>query len=68
MKTGRTLVLAVPWVWLALSVGAPIVIVLAIALSQPADGIPPYALGFSPDNLILVLPDPLYRDVLLLSL
>ena len=66
--TGRTLVLAVPWLWLALSVMAPIAIVVAVALAQPADGIPPYALGFSLDNLTLVLTDPLYRDALLLSL
>jgi putrescine transport system permease protein len=62
------MLLAVPWFWLALSVMAPIVIVVAIALAQPADGIPPYHLGFSPDNLTLVLTDPLYRDALLLSL
>ncbi len=68
MRVGRTAVLAVPWVWLVLSVMAPILIVVAIALAKPADGIPPYLLGFSPDNLALVLTDPLYRDALLLSL
>ncbi len=68
MRFGRTLVLAVPWVWLVLFVMAPIVIVGAIALARPTEGIPPYLLGFSPDNLTLVLTDPLYRDALLLSL
>ena len=43
-------------------------IVGAIALARPTEGIPPYLLGFSPDNLTLVLTDPLYRDALLLSL
>lgn len=68
MRFGRTMVLAVPWVWLVLFVMAPIVIVGAIALARPTEGIPPYLLGFSPDNLTLVLTDPLYRDALLLSL
>ena len=79
MKGGRALVLAVPWGWLLLFLLAPAGIVLAIALAQPADGVPPYLpplhwISGSPhwqgtfDNFSLVTTDPLYRDALLLSL
>jgi putrescine transport system permease protein len=79
MKRGRALVLAVPWGWLALFLLAPAGIVLAIALAQPADGVPPYLAPLqwvggglhwqgTFDNLSLVTTDPLYRDALLLSL
>ncbi len=64
----RRVVLAVPWVWLLALLGAPLAIVLLIALAQPADGIPPYSLGFTLDNLGLVASDPLYRDALLRSI
>jgi putrescine transport system permease protein len=79
MKGGRALVLAVPWGWLLLFLLAPAGIVLAIALAQPADGVPPYLpplhwISGSPhwqgtfDNFSLVTTDPLYRDALLFSL
>jgi putrescine transport system permease protein len=64
----RFWVLAVPVVWLILLLGAPLVIVLLIAFALPADGVPPYSLGFTLDNLWLVASDPLYRDALLRSL
>lgn len=62
------MVLAVPWLWLMAFLIAPTVIVAAIALAQPADGVPPFTLGLTLDNLALVLTDPLYRDALWLSL
>jgi putrescine transport system permease protein len=61
-------VLAVPVLWLLAMLGAPLAIVVLIALAQPADGVPPYALGFTLDNLRLVATDPLYRDALLRSI
>jgi putrescine transport system permease protein len=64
----RTVVLAIPWVWLLLFLIAPLCIVVLIALAEPADGVPPYAIGLTLDNLGMVLTDPLYRDALLLSL
>jgi putrescine transport system permease protein len=63
----RLWVLAVPVVWLILLLGAPLAIVVLIALALPADGVPPYSLGFTLDNLRLVASDPLYRDALLRS-
>lgn len=65
---GASLVLAVPWVWLLLFLIAPLVLVAAIALADPADGVPPLTLGLTLDNLVLVATDPLYRDALWLSL
>ncbi|MBN8927280.1 MAG: ABC transporter permease subunit [Rhodospirillales bacterium] len=65
---GAVVVLAVPWIWLLLFLIAPTVIVAAIALAQPADGVPPFTLGLTLDNLALVLTDPFYRDALGLSL
>src|SRR5689334_6471683 len=71
--TGRRLVLAIAWTWLLIFLILPMVIVLKIALSHPADSVPPYApmlpgLHVSTDALSLVLSDPLYRGALLLSL
>ncbi|MDB5399138.1 MAG: transporter permease [Rhodopila sp.] len=63
----RLWVLAVPVVWLILLLGAPLAIVVLIAFALPADGVPPYSLGFTLDNLWLVASDPLYRDALLRS-
>jgi len=64
----RSIVLAVPAVWLLLLLVAPLAIILLIALAEPADGVPPYVLGSSLDNLISVATDPLYRNALLRSL
>jgi putrescine transport system permease protein len=69
MRGGRTLVLTVPWAWLALFLLTPCAIVLAIALAEPADAVPPFSLAHPGlDNLVLVVTDPLYRDALGLSL
>ena len=64
----RHWVLALPVAWLMLLLAAPLAIVLLIAFALPADGVPPYSLGFSLDNLALVASDPLYLDALLRSL
>jgi len=61
-------VVALPALWLLVLLAAPLAIIAIIALALPADGIPPYSLGFSLDNLALVATDPLYRDALLRSL
>ncbi len=79
MLRTRTLVLAIPWAWLALFLLAPTAVVLKIGLSNAADGVPPYTpllqwIGGIPhlnatwDNFALVLTDPLYRHAFLLSL
>jgi putrescine transport system permease protein len=60
--------LALPVLWLLALLAAPLAIIAIIALAVPADGIPPYSLSFSLDNLTLVATDPLYRDALLRSL
>ena len=70
---GRRLVLAVPWTWLLVFLILPALIVLKIALSYPADSVPPYAPMLpgphvSIDAFSLILSDPLYRNALLLSL
>jgi len=64
----RRLMLAVPALWLIVLLGAPLAIVALIAFAQPSDSIPPYAIGFTLDNLRLVATDPLYRDALVRSL
>ena len=61
-------VVGLPALWLVLLLAAPLGIVAVIALAVPADGIPPYSLSVSLDNLWLVATDPLYRDALLRSL
>lgn len=68
LASGRLWVLGLPVVWLILLLGAPLAIVLLIAFAVPADGVPPYSVAFSLDNLWLVASDPLYRDALLRSL
>ncbi len=68
VRHARLWVIAVPVAWLILLLAAPMAIVLLIAFAAPADGVPPYSLGFSLDNLRLVASDPLYRDALLRSL
>jgi putrescine transport system permease protein len=79
MLRTRTLVLAIPWAWLALFLLAPTAVVLKIALSTPADGVPPYTpllhwingiphLDATWDNFALILTDPLYRNAFTLSL
>src|ERR1700758_5239306 len=76
---GGFLVLGIPWVWLLLFLLLPAAIVLKIALSEPADGVPPYApllhwaggiphLSATTDNFALILTDPLYRGAFLHSL
>jgi putrescine transport system permease protein len=64
----RLWVLALPVGWLVLLLAAPVAILLLIALALPADGVPPYTLGFTLDNLSLVATDPLYRNALLRSI
>ena len=64
LSRGRSWVLALPVAWLIVLLGAPLGIVVLIAFAVPADGVPPYTLGFSLDNLWLVASDPMYRDAL----
>ena len=66
-QTTRLWILALPVAWLLLLLAAPLAIVLLIAFARPADGVPPYSLAASLDNLSLVATDPLYRGALLRS-
>jgi putrescine transport system permease protein len=73
MTSNRFFVVAVAWAWLAVFLVLPLLIVLKIALSYPADSIPPYAPilpgpHISTDAFSLVLLDPLYRNAVLHSL
>ncbi len=67
VSSRRMLVLAVPWAWLALFLLLPLGVLLAIALAEPADGIPPFALALDP-TAFATLADPYYLDAFLLSL
>src|SRR5215472_15576421 len=71
----RLPVLVIVWAWLAVLLVLPTLIVLKIALSYPADSVPPYlpmlgqdGLRVSGDAFSLILADPLYAHALLLSL
>ena len=69
----RYVVLAIPWAWLLVLLILPTLIVLKIALSYPADSVPPYAPMLpgphvSIDAFSLILSDPFYAHALLLSL
>jgi putrescine transport system permease protein len=52
---------------LILLLAAPAAIGLLMAFAQPADGVPPYKIGFTLENLRPVATDPLYFDALLRS-
>jgi putrescine transport system permease protein len=76
---GRNAVLGVAWAWLLLFLVAPLAIVVKIAFSAAADGMPPYApllqwsdgrphLAVALDSFVLVLTDPFYRAALFISL
>ena len=73
----RTAVLLPPYLWLALFFAAPILVVLAISLSDPVTGIPPYAplldwpgpsFTGDLDNYRLLAEDSYYLDAFLGSL
>lgn len=79
MSRGRTIVLTLPWFWLALFLMAPAAIMLRIAVSHATDSIPPYAplltwrgwtphLHISANNFVRIVTDPLYRNAFTLSL
>ena len=74
-RRGRVAVLAVVWAWLVALLVVPTLIVVKIALSYPADSVPPYAPMLQRDGIhagidafALILSDPLYAHALLLSL
>ncbi len=80
LPSGRTLVLALPFLWLSLFFLAPFLIVAKIALSEAALGIPPYApvlrwtdegvltVVLNLGNLATLFSDPFYFDAYLRSL
>ncbi|MDW8443548.1 MAG: ABC transporter permease subunit [Acetobacteraceae bacterium] len=80
LPSGRTLVLALPFLWLGLFFLAPFLIVAKIALSEGALGIPPYApvlrwtdqgvltIVLNLGNLATLVSDPFYLEAYLRSL
>lgn len=58
----RALLILPSAAWLLLFVAAPAAMLLGIALSVPADTLPPFRPGFSLDALTTALTDPLYRQ------
>lgn len=72
----RALVLLPPFLWLLLLVAAPVLILLGIALSEPAPGVPPFAPPVSADggwqgtfgNLLTLVQDGSYAGAFLRSL
>jgi putrescine transport system permease protein len=79
-RFSRALVLAGPWTWLVAFLVAPAAILLAIALAEPRDGVPPYTpliewsgeggprVHAVADNFALLVQDVDYGRALLLSL
>ena len=63
----RFLVLAPPWVWLAIFQLLPLLIVLAVSLGEPSDGIPPVAFTMSTEGYATVA-DVFYLRALVQSL
>ena len=68
MTSARALSLAFCWTWLALFGIVPLGIVLAIALSQTADTVPPFRFALDPGNFDAAASDEIYRAALWLSL
>lgn len=78
--TGRGLVVALPWVWLALFFGLPFLIIARISLSEAVIGLPPYSdlvawtesglfeLRLNFGNFLLLWQDNLYLDAFVNSL
>lgn len=76
----RALLLALPWVWMALFFVIPFAIVLSIAFAEPAETLPPYTpllrwaeeggpvLHLNLANFRLLLEDPFYIEAYLRSL
>ncbi|HWX51461.1 MAG TPA: ABC transporter permease [Roseomonas sp.] len=68
----RRLSLLVPAIWLAALVAVPLLVVLALSISWPAEGVPPFTLpgaeGLNREAFALVLGDPYYRDAFLKAL
>jgi len=64
--------LLVPAVWLAALVAVPLLVVLALSVSWPAEGVPPFTLpgaeGLNREAFALALGDPYYRDAFLKAL
>lgn len=64
----RALILALPWAWSGLFLLLPLAIVLAIAFAGPGEGVPPFTLGFHPENFAALAGDDLYLGALWRSL
>ena len=68
MIQGRAPILGLVWSWVALLTLAPLAVILAVALSSPADTVPPFAFAADLSSLSAAATDPIYRAALWLSL
>jgi putrescine transport system permease protein len=59
-RRSRLVFVGAPFAWLALTVAAPLALVVAISLGEATQGAPPFEWGFSTANYALVLSDELY--------
>ncbi|HWL79884.1 MAG TPA: ABC transporter permease [Roseomonas sp.] len=68
----RRLPLLIPVLWLGLLVALPLLVVLVLAVSWPAEGVPPFTLpgatGLNGESFALVLGDSYYRAAFLKAL
>jgi putrescine transport system permease protein len=79
-RARRLAVLVLPLLWMAVFFAAPFAIVLSIGVSEPAEGLPPYAPLLRPgdggwpvlqgtlESFAVLVEDPFYRDAYLRSL
>ena len=56
----RALVLAIPLGWLTVFLLVPLAIVCVIAFAGPGEGVPPFTIGFHPQNFAALLTDGFY--------
>ncbi len=64
----RAVLLWPTWTWLLAFVAAPVALLAVLAFSVPADGVPPFTLATSTDNIVSAITDPYYLDGFLASL
>ena len=64
----RALVLIFCWLWLLVLAIVPLAIILAIALAEPADTVPPFRFAAGFGNFAVAATDPLYLRAFWLSL
>jgi putrescine transport system permease protein len=64
----RTIVIGLPFAWLALFILLPALVVLAISFAEPRLGSPPFVLNVTADNYLRLFSDRLYADAFISSI